>query len=1019
MFDDLDRATGPSSRINRLGERMPSSPPPNEQVARRDTRPPLLTDAERVGAALRFSESMARRGQYREAVSTLSECLQRLGENADPTLRARLVGRTGILEARQGFHTAAMEHCRQAYAVLRETGEEETGLLELALGGLAAQQGRSGEAVDYYECALFTCRRTGRRDGIARALSELGLLLSRGSRWREARDHLTRALTLSEETGDLIQVADQCLNLGRLQTHTGDWVSAHQLLDRALSTYRGQGNEYGCAHAHLALGDLMLRRRQDHAAETNLAHALEIAQRHGYVRVMILGQLRLAGFQRRQASPARAKALLNAAQAALMRSEPGGDLLSDLRREQARTCLALGDTEEAVSLAAQAVICGQRAGDDAAVGVGLRVLGQSLMEMGQAGLAQRVLRRGAELLANTPEVPEWNLTRLEMARQLACAARTSLRGEEQRMVAVEASAIYEGVWPRFLELDLPIPAIDTLFALIGLRLASGDLEQAASAAARAAELVERVADPERRQKISALRALLDGRAAEARLAQSPEFQLLQDVASADPGDPPAMALSFLKALCRFSDSDRAVLAWGGGSGGVQIEASIGVAESEWPPMRRLLQRLLEDSGGSAKAHCIMAPHLDHRSTDLPTLIATTGVAAAIAVPLPDGLRGVLYVDRRPSGAGGAYRHAHLQQLTLLAASCSILLSGRAHRVPVREVGPPAAPPRSADGYGAFITCDPRMLAILDQVRRIAESESGVLITGETGTGKGLLTMLIHRSSRRAQGPFVPINCAALPESLLESELYGHLRGAFTGAVRDKVGLFEEARGGTLFLDEVDKTNLAVQAKLLHVLDRREIRPVGSNRWRPVDVRVMCATNTDLAAAIRAGHFLEDLYYRLNDFCIHIPPLRERRDDISLLIGHFLRIFAGEMGHPVPSVSRDAMRILTQAEWRGNVRELAKVVKRMVVLADAGAVIGADVLPPEYLERAARPSAGESRSLRTEVRSLEARLIQRTLKDTKGNKSEAARRLQMSYPSLLTKIRLYALDEMTTLDRDPS
>jgi transcriptional regulator with PAS, ATPase and Fis domain len=317
--------------------------------------------------------------------------------------------------------------------------------------------------------------------------------------------------------------------------------------------------------------------------------------------------------------------------------------------------------------------------------------------------------------------------------------------------------------------------------------------------------------------------------------------------------------------------------------------------------------------------------------------------------------------------------------------------------------------------------------ILNLLRKVSDSTATILFMGETGTGKGLFAQVVHEISSRRDRPFVQVNCAALPEHLLESELFGYVQGAFTGATRDKTGLFEEAAGGTIFLDEIEKIPEAVQAKLLQVLDRGEIRPVGATRTRKVDARVVCATGGDLRERIREGRFLEDLYYRLNDITVRVPALRERREDIPVLAQHFLSVFSRQMEKPVRGFSPEAMRLFLESEWRGNVRELEKTVKRMVVLADEGDVLGVELLPAEMREaqpavahdRANGHSNGHSngeegarrpgRTLRTSVSELERKLIVEALERYHGNKARVARELGLSYPTLLSRIRSYGLE----------
>jgi len=231
-------------------------------------------------------------------------------------------------------------------------------------------------------------------------------------------------------------------------------------------------------------------------------------------------------------------------------------------------------------------------------------------------------------------------------------------------------------------------------------------------------------------------------------------------------------------------------------------------------------------------------------------------------------------------------------------------------------------------------------AVLDQVRATARTDYPVVITGESGTGKELVAQAIHRSSHRARGPFVPVNCGAIPDTLFEAELFGHVKGAYTGAVSNRAGLFEEADGGTLFLDEVGEISLESQVKLLRVLQSSEVKRVGSARTTRVDVRLVCATNRDLGAMVEEGAFRQDLYYRVHVLPLHLPPLRDRREDIALLARHFLARANTELDRPSPGFSPEALERLTAHSWPGNVRELENRVKQAAMLS-GGEEVGAD------------------------------------------------------------------------------
>jgi DNA-binding NtrC family response regulator len=303
----------------------------------------------------------------------------------------------------------------------------------------------------------------------------------------------------------------------------------------------------------------------------------------------------------------------------------------------------------------------------------------------------------------------------------------------------------------------------------------------------------------------------------------------------------------------------------------------------------------------------------------------------------------------------------------------------------------------------FIAGSAVMQDVLELAARVAPLDTTVLVYGESGTGKEFIVRMIHDQSPRASGPFVSINCAALTETLLESELFGHVRGAFTGAVRDKAGLFEVASNGTLFLDEIGEVAPTVQAKLLRALQEREIRRVGAERTIKVNARVIAATNRDLRAAVAAGTFREDLYFRLGAFVITVPPLRDRREDIPPLVHDFVRRAAVRVKKDVQNVSAEAMNALMQYDWPGNVRELEHAIERAVIVA-RGASIRVRELPPEVSQRVSRRTADDS----LDLQAMERATIERALERFRGNRREAAEALKISTVTLWRKMKQYGL-----------
>ncbi len=321
--------------------------------------------------------------------------------------------------------------------------------------------------------------------------------------------------------------------------------------------------------------------------------------------------------------------------------------------------------------------------------------------------------------------------------------------------------------------------------------------------------------------------------------------------------------------------------------------------------------------------------------------------------------------------------------------------------------------QDADGLGGMIGVSEQMQQLFALIKKISRAQSSVLITGESGTGKELAARAIHQSSLRFDKPFVSVNCAAMPSELLESELFGHVKGSFTGAVANKKGLFETAHGGTLLLDEIGEMPVNMQAKLLRALQERSVRRIGGLDEIKVDVRLICTTNRDLEALVEDGGFREDLFYRINVIRLHLAPLRERPDDIPLLAEHFLTRISGEMGKSINSVSREGMRLLREHRWPGNIRELENVIERAVALESN------EMVMPENLAAIAAAPTGPAPPVPGEIpeegfvieeymRDIEKRFIIQALNQAGGNMTRAAALLGMSFRSFRYYVKKYEL-----------
>lgn len=319
-----------------------------------------------------------------------------------------------------------------------------------------------------------------------------------------------------------------------------------------------------------------------------------------------------------------------------------------------------------------------------------------------------------------------------------------------------------------------------------------------------------------------------------------------------------------------------------------------------------------------------------------------------------------------------------------------------------------------ESFGELISRDSKMRRIFELLTTIADSQATILITGESGTGKSALARSVHARSTRADGPFIGVNCGALPESLLASELFGHVKGAFTGAVSDRVGKYEAAHEGSLFLDEIGTAPMDLQVKLLRVLEEGRFERVGESATREADVRVIAATNVNLSEAVKERRFREDLYYRLNVVAVEMPPLRERPDDVLCLAERFVTQFAARHRRRVEGLDAGALRALSSHDWPGNVRELQNTLERAVLLSGRPLITTEDLWPTRSGDRSASTDAGallerwRKDSLKSAVESFERWCIERVLEEESGSRSRTARRLGINRTTLFNKMRKYAL-----------
>ncbi len=905
----------------------------------RETRSPRLI----VAAHAYLVQNAYMRGRFDEGEVHAAAVRENVRELSDRVLVAEALRQLGLFAHFRGKSEEAIGLYREALQLLTEVGDRSTMAATLHnLGILHNARGEHHVALDCYERSLAIFREMGLRMEQAKCLSNVGNVhLQQGAATEAERCYLA-AQAIYRELDDRRSTAENLCNLGEADLKRGRPASARARFEQALAIHRDLQNPAGIAQACYELGVAHLSVGRLDEAREMIAEALEHDREVGSPRGLAYDLAASAQLLQLQDRPEEA---LVEATAALDQARAAGDRYHATVQaaELASLLLEVGKPREALAQATQAHL--------EATSLGAReVEAQALLVMARCGptsMARERLERALDLAARS-ENPEfawraWHAAARTMresrpreaiaamdrsvdfiaqaARRLGEEAPGYLARRDVRAVLDDALALEERASP---------PRGETVLG--HYHLLTTDEQRSRAKQLLATGLSGGLSDPGELRRLRLFRETVLGSSllSADTLVQAFLGRALESV-EAERG------LLFL-----LKDDEltcRAAVAAGGGP----------LAAPERDVPRQVVEWVLRERQGLFAPDASADKRLQWKGS-----IADLRVKSLMACPLlhDSEILGVLYVDRRARGSSFPARAradfeaiaADLTQLLVIAQRAET----RAQESAARSL---AAEPE--DALPGMVGESPAMQRLASAARVVADSTESVLITGESGTGKEVLARALHARSRRARGPFVAIDCGAIPASLMESVLFGHVKGAFTGADRDKAGVFEEAEGGTLLLDEITNASLDLQARLLRVLQEREVRRVGGRGSVEVDVRVMAATNLDIEAEVAAGRFRQDLYWRLNVIHLHLPPLRDRPEDIPLLAEHVLRQIVEREKKPLEGFTEDAMRLLVAHPWPGNIRELGNCVARMAAFASAGR-LGAERIPEGVRDRQTRP-----------------------------------------------------------------
>ncbi len=957
-----------------------------------------VTLLEKARALRGVGSCLERIGRWKEALNVLEDAAVAARQAESDDELGKILIKLGKIHFGQGHIDVALRCGDEALALIDpKTDPSSRGFALNLLGSAFNRQGDLDRSAQCFRQALSSFKGAGDIRSLSLAYNNLGLIYKEKCDWRMALEYLQVAASLKAIEGDYPERRGDLKNLGLVYYKMGNWDRARECFAESLEVSRSVNDPIEVIRALLGVAGVdLVHRRWDEALE-GLEQALELCSDEQYPRETALTYRSLGQLHQARGELSRARRCLEVAWRKAVESSPEGDLARELLRLRAELALTEGQDADAANLARRAVELSSRFNDRMETALAKVTLGRVLLHQGDANGYQELSEAEEELRRLGSPLPLAQVL-LEQGRQ-----RLRLNHELPRSEAllVEARQI-------LAELSLHEMEVETLIALSNVSSRRGELDRAGEFLEQARNRVNGLDSSTSRALLAEAQKDLENRLVETSVTNLGAFRTagrLEEIVESR--RPYADKLNqVLEIMAQAVEADGASLVFvAEDQPGATYRIGSEAAQRLTAVLRSLRPErpeILLDAGTAVRQ-----PWTE--------VAATRKASSLLAIPIyGNGTAAYLYLDRLADHRRSSFGPSHLNLCLALVPQLEALVDRAALESVINRTEEDSLSRRVF--LADVVTQNPEMIEILKLVEKVNRTDLTVLLQGETGTGKTLIARALHLSSNRAAGAFVTVDCAALPENLLESELFGYVKGAFTGASHDKKGLFEEADGGTIFLDEIGKAGLGVQRRLLHLLDRGEVRPVGSTQYRKLNVRVIVATSKKDLLEQGDEPFIKDLYFRLNDIIIRVPALRERPEDIPLLTEYFLETFNSQTGRGVPGFTRAAIQRMVRYAWPGNVRELEKVVRRAAILAEDAETIGVDLLPREVLtatEIVSTSSGLDSDAdLRSTVVDMERRLVVEALEKHAWNKTRAAKEVGLSRKGLKNKITRYGIKPAT-------
>jgi DNA-binding NtrC family response regulator/tetratricopeptide (TPR) repeat protein len=958
---------------------------------------PNATSSDLVRIYRKISDCYYKKGLLREAMAFL----QSAESHCDPKNeieKASIACRRGFILLEHGEFEKALREAMHSFGTLRLTDEHrEVANAQVLMANCYFRLGKHAEAEQYFLDSLSSYRRINDVVGEAYILNNLGLFHKNACRWGRAISYFDKALKISDELGLTQHRVRVTLHMGIVYLKKRSFADAISAFTSARSMARQSGDNLKYTRATLMLGVAETSTGNLAAAEKHLLEARVLSERRSYKREIALADEFLGDLMLERGDLEGANENYSVALSEAKKISPTGDIVAEVLRRMAHISLIQNRPEDAIKTGLRAIEVAKQCGEVHEVGFAERTI----------GLAYALMRKGSE---GEDHIKSSVSTFLRMNNQYQANRSTFMLGEyiqkrQDRQSFVKAKKLLESAMGFFERNEDYGDMAEGHFLLARVERELDNRDECLLHLFESQRLADDLKDRKLLRRIKRIRRSLEEGVTGHLTGARGDFTLSGEFTGLFSKEPRMRSYleTVLGDLMQRMSAGHGFVALYGGNGACKVQtlARSGIDETSVTRLAKWFAERTDVDAGSGLL--ITDTEHDRRLDDIRDFLPVNGTPVYFH-PVSSGDRPLCLLFFQYADSGSPKLGSSIDVAASYAGFIGFLIRGFSEGRGGEQAGHQQRGPLS------IITRNERMLRLLNLAQRVAASKSTVLLMGETGTGKGLIAETIHQLSPRRNRKFIHVNCAALPENIIESELFGHVKGSFTGAIANKKGLLEEANGGTIFLDEIGKTPLPLQGKLLQFLDSKKIRPVGGNEMVEIDVRLIFASKVDLLTLCSEGRMLEDFYYRINDFPLTIPPLRERSEDIELLARHYFDSIGEEMGKKLLGISDGAIRNLEEYAWPGNVRELEKIVRRAIILADNNTVIGPDSLAFNMELDESEPSGTGAKSLPDMIRDLEKQAISDTLTRCSWNRSAAAREMGISYPTLLKKIRDYCITE---------